>query len=89
MALKDSLLNIEREKQQLGLFGGCTGFGCGAAFNFVSLLPDGQVHACRKFPSLIGDINQQSLQDIYASAAAQAYRRGCRECYGCRLRVTC
>ena len=89
MALKDSLLNIEREKQQLGLFGGCTGFGCGAAFNFVSLLPDGQVHACRKFPSPIGDINQQSLQDIYASAAAQAYRRGCRECDGCRLRVTC
>ncbi|SHI77376.1 selenobiotic family peptide radical SAM maturase [Malonomonas rubra DSM 5091] len=89
MALKDSLLNIEREKQQQGLFGGCTGFGCGAAFNFVSLLPDGQVHACRKFPSLIGDMKQQSLQDIYYSAAAKAYRQGCKECDGCRLRANC
>lgn len=89
MALKDSLINIEREKQSAGLFGGCTGFGCGAAFNFVSLLPDGQVHACRKFPSPIGDINQQGLQAIYDSAAARAYRQGCRECQPCRLRPVC
>jgi selenobiotic family peptide radical SAM maturase len=89
LALKDSLLNIERERQKQGLFGGCTGFGCGAAFNFVSLLPDGQVHACRKFPSLIGDLNRQSLQEVYYSAAARAYRRGCRECDACRLRPVC
>ena len=31
-------------------FGGCTGFGCGAAFNFMAVLPDGEVHACRKVP---------------------------------------
>ncbi len=89
MALKDSLLNIELEQMKPGIFGGCTGFGCGAAFNFVSLLPDGQVHACRKFPSPIGDINQQSLDKIYASEAAQTYRRGCTECDDCRLRPVC
>lgn len=89
MALKDSLMNIERDKQQLALFGGCTGFGCGAAFNFVSLLPDGQVHACRKFPSPIGDINRQSLRATYYSEAARAYRGGCHECDGCRLRANC
>jgi selenobiotic family peptide radical SAM maturase len=89
MALKDSLLNIERERQQQGLFGGCTGFGCGAAFNFVSLLPDGQVHACRKFPSPIGDMQQQSLREIYYSPEARAYRQGCRECDGCRIRANC
>lgn len=89
MALKDSLINIEREKQQSGLFGGCTGFGCGAAFNFFSLLPDGQVHACRKFPSPIGDINRQSFSEIYYSSPAKAYRRGCQECEGCRLRANC
>lgn len=89
MALKDSLINIEREKQQLGLFGGCTGFGCGAAFNFVSLLADGQVHACRKFPSLIGDLKKQSLRDVYYSEPASVYRRGCRECSGCHLRPVC
>lgn len=89
LALKDNLINIEREQQRQGLFGGCTGFGCGAAFNFVSLLPDGQVHACRKLPSLIGDLNRQNLAEVYDSAAARAYRRGCRECDPCRLRPVC
>lgn len=89
MALKDSLLNIELDKGGDSLFGGCTGFGCGAAFNFVSLLPDGQVHACRKFPSPIGDLKRQGLAEIYASEAAEAYRRGCRECEDCRLRPNC
>jgi selenobiotic family peptide radical SAM maturase len=89
LALKDSLINIEREGQRQEVFGGCTGFGCGAAFNFVSLLPDGQVHACRKFPSPIGDINRQLLEEIYYSPAARAYRRGCRGCDDCRLRAVC
>lgn len=89
IALKDSLINIQLEQDKHGLFGGCTGYGCGAAFNFVSLLPDGQVHACRKFPSQIGDLNVQSLEDIYSSSAAQDYRRGCSECTDCRLRAVC
>jgi selenobiotic family peptide radical SAM maturase len=89
MGLKDSLLNIALEHQESGLFGGCTGYGCGAAFNFVSLLPDGQVHACRKFPSPIGNVNQQTLEQIYASAQAQAYRRGCSDCERCHLRPVC
>lgn len=89
MALKDSLINIKLEQDKQGLFGGCTGFGCGAAFNFVSILPDGQVHACRKFPSPIGDINHQPLAEIYSSVAAEAYRNGCSECVQCHLRATC
>lgn len=89
LALKDSLINIERAQQPQGLFGGCTGFGCGAAFNFVSLLADGQVHACRKFPSPIGDLNRQTLAEIYHSPAARDYRRGCRECDSCQLRPVC
>jgi len=89
LALKDSLINIEREQQGLELFGGCTGFGCGAAFNFVSLLPDGEVHACRKFPSPIGHIQDQSLAEIYDGEPAKAYRRGCRSCASCRLRAVC
>ncbi|MEN8688228.1 MAG: thio(seleno)oxazole modification radical SAM maturase SbtM [Desulfuromonadales bacterium] len=89
MAIKDSLINIELEKQQHNLFGGCTGFGCGAAFNFVSLLPDGQVHACRKLPSLIGNLNRQTLHEIYHSYEAENYRQGCHECSACHLRLVC
>ena len=54
LSLKDNLCNILLERQGLEQFGGCTGFGCGAAFNFLTLLSDGEVHACRKLPSLIG-----------------------------------
>ena len=64
MGLKDNLINVVLSRQGEPPFGGCTGFGCGAAFNFVTLLPDGEVHACRKFPSPLGSIHFQSLAEI-------------------------
>ena len=89
IALKDNLLNIERDDRTTGWFGGCTGFGCGAAFNFFSLLPNGEVHACRKFPSPIGTIHLNSLTEIYYSDRAAAYRKGSAACEDCRLRPVC
>lgn len=89
LGLKDNLFNLLRAEKGHPLLGGCAGFGCGAAFNFVSLLPDGEVHACRKFPSLIGDLFRQSLAEIYDSAAARQYRAGSRACRECRLRPAC
>ena len=89
LRLKDSLLNIIFEQDNSGLFGGCAGYGCGAAFNFVSILSDGEVHACRKFPSPIGNILTHSLEDIYASEAARRYRSGSSACAGCSLNAVC
>ncbi|HHO48966.1 MAG TPA: selenobiotic family peptide radical SAM maturase [Desulfobacteraceae bacterium] len=89
MGLKDSLINIIRSRSNEELFGGCAGMGCGAAFNFVALLPDGQVHACRKFPSLIGNIHDRGLADIYDSPEAARYRLGPDSCRGCRIRHVC
>ncbi len=89
IAQKDNLINIERDHQGLEPFGGCTGFGCGAAFNFVAILPNGEVHACRKYPSPIGNIHHNSLEEIYHSAAARDYRRGPSECADCHLRPVC
>jgi len=89
MALKDNLINIIRLQENGEVFGGCAGFGCGAAFNFVALLPDGQVHACRKFPSLIGNIHERNLAEIYDSREAQRYRLGPASCRGCRIRHVC
>jgi selenobiotic family peptide radical SAM maturase len=86
---KDGLFSIARHHFHRPLTRGCTGFGCGAAFNFVALLPDGQVHACRKFPSPIGHVLESCLRDIYASAAARRYRQGSRACRFCRLRNVC
>ncbi len=87
--LKDNLFNILLDERSEALFGGCTGYGCGAAFNFVSVLPSGEVHACRKFPSPIGNLAHESLTDIYHSERARAYRNGPEECSTCRLNPVC
>ncbi len=89
MGLKDNLTNIVRLENKEALFGGCTGHGCGAAFNFLALLPDGEVHACRKFPSLIGNITKNNLYDIFHNDRAERYRAGSLACRNCRLNVVC
>jgi len=86
---KDNLFNILLDERNEPPFGGCTGYGCGAAFNFVSVLPSGEVHACRKFPSAIGNLTSESLMDIYHSERAKDYRRGPEECNNCRLNPVC
>ncbi len=89
MALKDNLINIVRKEQREGLFGGCTGYGCGAAFNFCSLLPNGDMHACRKFQSPIGNVLDSSILELYKSELAERYRIGPKECRGCKIRPVC
>lgn len=90
MGYKDNLFNLKRWQQQgLSLTGGCTGHGCGAAFNFVALLPDGEVHACRKMPSLIGNIYRNKLTEIYHSPSARRYRAGSEACSKCSIRPVC
>ena len=86
---KDNLFNILRYRRGEALTDGCTGFGCGAAFNFVAVLPDGEVHACRKFPSPIGNILELGLDELYQSTAAAGYRRGSHACDGCAIRANC
>lgn len=89
MGLKDNLINIIRQEQGMKTTGGCTGFGCGAAFNFLTLLPDGEVHACRKFPSMLGSAFNSSLSDIYDSCLAQQYRAGSAACNSCSIKPSC
>ncbi len=89
ISLKDNLINIIKAEQGASPFGGCTGFGCGAAFNFCSLLPNGDLHACRKFQSPIGNVLESSLLELYHSPAAERYRLGPEECRGCKIRPVC
>jgi selenobiotic family peptide radical SAM maturase len=89
LGVKDNLFNIIRHRFHRRYFPGCTGFGCGAAFNFVALLPDGEVHACRKYPSLIGNILNENLNAIYHSAEAKKYRKGSAACSICPIRRVC
>lgn len=89
MGLKDNLFNLIKYRDSKEFFGGCTGYGCGAAFNFVALLSDGEVHACRKFPSYIGNIYENSLIEIYNSPLAEAYRNGPAQCRDCEIAPLC
>lgn len=89
MGIKDNLINIIKNDRGQKLFGGCTGYGCGAAFNFCSILPNGDMHACRKFQSPIGNILESTILELYDSPAAERYRNGPEECKGCAIRPVC
>jgi selenobiotic family peptide radical SAM maturase len=90
MGLKDNLFNlIQLQNDSDHFYSGCAGYGCGAAFNFVSLLPDGRVDACRKFDSPLGNIFENSLLEIYESEPARQYRKGPSGCQGCPVRPLC
>ena len=89
MGIKDNLINILRHRKGIPLFGGCAGFGCSAAFNFITILPDGEVHACRKLPSPLGNILENSLLELYDSEPARCYRAGTAACRACPLRPVC
>ncbi|WP_148638826.1 thio(seleno)oxazole modification radical SAM maturase SbtM [Caldimicrobium thiodismutans] len=89
LSLKDNFFNFFLYKKGLPFCGGCTGFGCGAAFNFLTLLPNGEVHACRKFPSPLGNILNKSLSEIYHSKEAELYRLGPEACNNCILYGVC
>jgi selenobiotic family peptide radical SAM maturase len=89
LSFKDNLINLQLWERGCDLSEGCTGFGCGAAFNCLPVLPDGEVHACRRFPSLLGNIYRQSMEEMYFSPAAARYRRGLRACDGCPIRHAC
>jgi len=89
LGLKDNMFSILAYKNGIKPFGGCTTYGCGAAFNFLAVLSDGEVHACRKFPSPVGNILKQTFSDIYESDIAKRYRDGCEECRLCVIRPVC
>jgi radical SAM protein with 4Fe4S-binding SPASM domain len=89
LSLKDNLFNIILYRNNLPLFDGCIGFGCSPVFNTVAVLSDGEVHACRKFPSPIGNINRESLGQIYDSSLAEKYRKGNCACTKCPIKPLC
>jgi radical SAM protein with 4Fe4S-binding SPASM domain len=87
--MKFNFFTADRALVMPGTLSGCTGYGCGAAFNFISVLSDGETHACRKFPSPIGNVFKQNLKEIYDSPQAERYRSGPEQCRTCDLWIVC
>ncbi len=90
MGLKDNFFNLlQYQDNATQFYGGCAGHGCGAAFNFVSLLPDGRVDACRKFDSPMGNIFKEDFLKIYHGKQGELYRNGPSNCNDCDIRPVC
>jgi len=89
LAYKDNLFNALRHQTGEPYTDGCTGFGCGAAFNFIAVLPNGDAHACRKFPSPIGSVLRSGIEAVLESDAARRYRAGSAACRDCAVRLYC
>ncbi len=62
--------------------------GCGIGINFLVVLADGVVYACRRFPSPIGKIPEEKLLDIFLySKQLNFYRQfqNFKKCSKCEL----
>lgn len=66
--------------------------GCGCGVRHCAILPDGQVYACRRFPSPVGNLTTSSMEEIFFGGEMAKYREiesleGCADCellYQCR-----
>jgi len=60
--------------------------GCGCAIRHMCVLPNGQVYACRRFESLVGNCLEESFYDIFFGKNIEQYRDYKKmECYNCDL----
>jgi len=59
--------------------------GCNCGVSHLTLLPNGNIFACRRFESYVGNIFSQSFYDIFLGEKIDQYRdidklEGCRDC---------
>lgn len=60
--------------------------GCGMGINHLTILANGEVYACRRFPSPIGRVPQEKLYDIFTKGKIYEYREveekeKCKDCF--------
>jgi len=59
--------------------------GCNCGISHLTLLPDGIIYACRRFESPVGNILDQSFEEIFLGTEMEKYRQidkleGCKDC---------
>jgi radical SAM/SPASM domain protein of ACGX system len=61
--------------------------GCHCGWGHITVLPDGQVYACRRMDSPVGNIAEQSLYDIFMGSRMEARREFAKfeKCAKCEL----
>jgi radical SAM/SPASM domain protein of ACGX system len=64
--------------------------GCHCGFGHLSILPNGDVYACRRFDSLVGNALENSIDNIFLSDKMEEYRNVDEmECGSCELKLYC
>lgn len=65
--------------------------GCNCGANHLTILPDGDVYACRRMDSKVGNVFEQSMRDIFLGDEEESYReiRLLDKCSKCRLLRFC
>ena len=65
--------------------------GCNCARNHITILPNGDIYACRRMESKVGNINESNLYDIWNSENMNAYRQYDKfaKCSKCELKGVC
>lgn len=68
----------------------CDG-GCNCAKNHVTILPDGDIYACRRMDSKVGNVLKEDLYDVWHGANMDAYRQydSFVKCRKCQLKNIC
>jgi len=65
--------------------------GCHMVRNHLSILADGTIYACRRFPNPLGNIKNDDLFKVYQSQAAQKFTdyKNFEKCRSCELGLYC
>lgn len=65
--------------------------GCNCARNHITVLPNGDVYACRRMESKVGNVFSEELSEIWNGEKLRAYRQYERfaKCSRCELKAIC
>ena len=65
--------------------------GCNCGRNHLTILPNGDIYACRRMESKVGNINESNLYDVWISDNMNAYRQYDKfvKCSKCELKGVC
>jgi radical SAM/SPASM domain protein of ACGX system len=65
--------------------------GCNCGRNHITILPNGDVYACRRMESKVGNVNSATLYDIWTGVEMSKYRQyqNFKKCVKCELQYVC
>jgi radical SAM/SPASM domain protein of ACGX system len=65
--------------------------GCNCGRNHITILPNGDIYACRRMESKVGNIAEEHLYDVFTGKNMDEYRRyeNFKKCVKCPLKNVC